>query len=129
MAETDERQISFLRQPEKPRIFIKDNKPLADACNALLYIIDGREQELLQGNTTGDIDSRLCVEYWYTQGLKEFIPPDKKEAFITFFNKATQPEIITRARRYLSEHDYIRLPQKAIVNSEQHRSRISRSMR
>lgn len=114
---------------DEPHIHIKDNQVLEKAANHLLLLLQGREKELLTGNSVGEIDRRLCAEYWLDEGLRNIIPEDKRQAFIDFMLRATEGDVITRARRFLCEKDHIRLPNKVIVQAERFRARIAGAMR
>lgn len=113
----------------EPRIQVKGNPVLEKAANHLLLLLQNRERELLNGETVGEIDRRLCAEYWLDEGLRNIIPEDKRQAFVDFMLKATEADVITRARRYLTEQDVIRLPAVAVQNAERHRARIASAMR
>ncbi len=128
MTEIDERQISFLRQPEPPRIHIKDNPVLEKMANRLLEMIE-RDPSLLNGLSVGEIDRRLYSEILWEDGLQRIIPSDKKAEFQNIVIKTQDSEIISRSRRFLLENDHIRLSASVIKQAEQYRSRISRSMR
>lgn len=128
LTEIDERQISFLRQPEPPRIQIKDNPVLEKMANRLLEMIE-RDPSLLNGLSVGEIDRRLYSEILWEDGLQRIIPSDKKAEFQNIVIKTQDSEVISRARRELLSLDVIRLSASVIKQAEQYRSRISRSMR
>ena len=113
------------------RIKIDGNPLLQDLCNHILDLVK-RKPELLNGNKVGNIDRQLTLSIWMEQGLWKFIPEDKRADFEAWFMNAKHcpdEEAISRARRYLAEKDYIRLPQSAIQDAERHRQRIARSVK
>jgi hypothetical protein len=124
----DERQISFLRQPEPPKVQITGNETLANACNRLLLMVE-RDPTLLNGDSFGQIDRRIFGEILWEDGLNQLIPSDKKQEFLNTIQKCPESDVFTRARRELLARDLIRVNSKAIKSAEQFRSRIASSMR
>lgn len=113
------------------RIKIAGNPLLEGIANHILDLI-ARDPGLLDGDKVGDIDRRLTLAIWYENGLRDYIPEDRRDAFAEWFmdpKRCPDDEAISRARRYLAERDYIRLPQKAVQNAEHHRERIARSVK
>ena len=113
------------------RIRIEGNPLLQDLCNHILDLVK-RQPNLLDGNKVGDIDRKLTLAIWMEEGLWQFIPEDKRAVFELWFMNAKHcpdDESISRARRYLAEKDYIRLPQQAVQDAERHRQRIARSVK
>ena len=110
---------------------IPGNPKLEGIANRILELV-ARDPNLLEGDKVGVIDRKITLALWYDEGLAQYIPEDKREAFATWFSdlrNCPDEEAISRARRYLAERDLIRLPQKAILNAEGHRQRISRSVK
>lgn len=128
MTEIDERQISFLRQPEPPRIQIKDNPVLEKMANRLLEMIE-RDPSLLNGISMAEVDRKIYAGILWEDGLQKIIPSDKKTEFMNIVIKTQDSEVVSRARRELLNRDLIRLSASVIKSAEQYRSRISRSMR
>jgi len=61
-------------------------------------------------NTMTQLDKKLMVEYWREyDGLNYTSELEKDMGWFTewFINNATPPELIRRARQWLSEHNYI----------------------
>ena len=113
------------------RIHIEGNPKLEGIANHILELV-ARDPTLLEGDKVGIIDRQITLALWYEEGLNQFIPEDKREAFANWFSdlrNCSDEEAISRARRYLVERDIIRLPQKAILNAETHRRNISRSVK
>jgi len=112
-------------------IKIPGNPKLEGIANRILELVQ-QNHDLLEGDKVGEIDRKITLALWYSEGLGRFIPEDKREAFAEWFSdlrNCPDEEAISRARRYLAERDLIRLPQKAILNAETQRQRISRSVK
>ena len=124
----DDRQISFLRQPEPPRVQIKDNPVLEKMANRLLEMIE-LEPNLLNGVSMAEIDRHLYGEILWRDGVQRLIPYEKKNEFLNIVIKTQDSEIVSRARRELLSRDLIRLSASVIKSAEQYRGRISRAMK
>ena len=113
------------------RIIIQGNPLLEGIANHILELVQ-RNPELLKGDKVGVIDRKLLLAIWFDEGLNQILNSEQWEAFKAWaMNPKTcpDPEAISRARRYLAERDYIRLPKQAIEDAERQRQRISRSVR
>jgi hypothetical protein len=111
----------------EPRVKgLEDNKVLETACNRLLLMIS-HNPSLLETISMAALDRRLYAEMLLEDGAASIVTD--REAFIKTVIKCQDSEIVSRARRYLLEKDYIRLPQKVVVAAEQNRARISRGMK
>ena len=113
------------------RVSIGGNTPLERIANQILELV-GRNPDLLNGDKVGEIDSKLTLAIWYDSGLGQFIPEDRREAFAQWFSNPKQCadyELISRARRWLLEHDHIRISATAIQDAERHRVRIAQSVK
>ena len=111
-----------------PRISIKDNAVLENACNRLLLMVKNNP-ELLDGDTMGEIDRKLYAEILWQDCFAKLISPEKKRVFIDAMIKAPEGDIFTRARRELLSRDLIRVSTKAVQSGERFRARISSAMR
>lgn len=120
-------QQSFFRQPEPVRVVIAGNEVLQKACNRLLEMID-RDPSLLDGNSMAEVDRKLYAETLWEDGIHRLLSIDKKPAFIDIVIKTQDSEVTSRARRWLLEHDYIRLSSQVVKKAEQFRARISGAM-
>jgi len=110
-------------------IKIEGNPLLEGIANHILDLVQ-RNPELLNGKKIGDIDKNITLALWYDEGFGRFVPEDKRGEFEKWFMEhCPDEEAISRARRYLAERDFIRLPQSAVQTAERHRQRISRSVR
>ncbi len=113
------------------RVHIPDNPTLERECNHILELV-ARQPELLNGTKMGEIDRKLLLAVWRDNGVREIIQRADWllfEAWAMNPKLCVDPEIVGRARRWLAEKDYIRLPQAAVQNAEQQRQRIGRSLR
>ena len=109
-------------------IYIKDNEVLARACTRLLDMTK-RHPELLKGTSVAEIDRKIFASILWEDGVQHLIPSDKKEEFFKVITKTQDGEVWGRARRYLLEHDHIRLASSVIKKAEIMRSKISGAMR
>ena len=61
--------------------------------------------------TMSNLDKKLLVEYWkQIDGMDQILDEaqvDQKAFYSWYSNQATLPETISRARRWLIEHNYI----------------------
>ena len=113
------------------RVHIPDNPTLEREANHILELV-AREPELLNGNKVGEIDRKLLLAVWKDNGVREIVQRADWNLFETWAMTAklcVDPEIVSRARRWLAEHDHIRLPQQAVADAERQRQRIGRSLR
>ena len=124
----DDRQISFLRQPEPPRIIIKDNPVLEKMANRLLEMVE-RDPTLLNGISMAEVDRKIYANILWEDGLQGIIPADKKQEFMSIVIKTQDSEVVSRARRELLSRDLIRLSASVIKDAERYRARISGAMR
>lgn len=113
---------------DEPHVTISDNPVLEHAANRLLLMVE-RDRELLTGDSVGIIDRRLYAEILWEDGVQAILPASSKETFIKTVVAAQESDVYSRARRWLVEHDYIRLPAKAIQQAERTRHRIAGAMR
>lgn len=113
-------------------IQIEGNPLLAGVCRHILDLVS-RKPELLDGETVGEIERKLFISIWLDNGLRDLIPNTDQRLAVTKWmqdpRKCIDPDVVSRARRYLVERDKIRLPAKAIQSAEQHRQRIARSVK
>jgi len=59
-------------------------------------------------NTMTELDKMLMWDYWKEYDQLKFDTVEAISGFDKWFiNKATTPDLITRARRWLAEHNYI----------------------
>jgi len=98
-----------------------------------IYDLVNREPELLNGESTGEINRRVHLAMMYDSGLANILSgsgnklADFKQWYLAK-NCATEEETARALRAMLSD-DIIRLPASVIKKSEQFKSRISSSMR
>jgi len=116
---------------DEKRITISENPLLAGIANHILQLVK-ESPELTDGASVGEIDRKLTLAIWFSEGLNRILTNEQREDFTTWaMNPKTCPDpgAVSRARRYLVEHDYIRLPKQAIEAAERHRQRIARSVK
>ncbi len=112
-----------------PRISIKDNPVLENACNRLLIMVKN-DPELVKGDTMGTIDRRIYAELLWEDCFKTLIDPAKKHVFVKALTKAPESDVFTRARRELLSRNLLPgVSPKAIVDAERHRARIAEAMK
>lgn len=113
------------------RIHIKDNPKLEGIANHILDLYRRLPDYLLNGDSIGEINRKIHLEIMLDGGLRQAI--ETVESFKIWYldkksNSVTEEEC-ARALRYLAERDIIRLPMKAVQSAEQHRQRISQSVK
>ena len=113
------------------RIDIPDNPTLQHCCEHLLDLID-RDKELLNGDSISDIDRKLWLALSFDNGLTPILQSGdtaKFKEWVMNHKLCVDFEVVSRARRYLSEHDFIRLSHDVITKAEQQRQRIAPSFK
>ena len=113
------------------QVDMPDNPNLAKAANLILKAVRN-SPEILDGNTIGNIDRKLRVAIWLTQGLADILSDEQIERFRLWAQDSSRcidPELIRRARQYLVQHDHIRLSAEALRDGERQRSRLSGAFR
>ena len=83
-------------------------------------------------HSMGQFDKRLIAEYWrYSDGFDRVLSQTGRintwGIFISWFDGATNPEYIRRARQWLVEHDYLipNLPSKEKARDNAEKARVS----
>ena len=84
----------------------------------------------IEYSSMSNLDKKLLYEYWkQIDGMEEALEAareDPKHFYRWFLDAATSPETISRARRWLIEHNYIiissRIGQQAIEAGQKYRS-------
>ena len=112
------------------QVDIPDNPNLQRAANIVLRIVD-LDPDVLKGDTIGEIDRKLLTAIWLENGLSDILTNEQIDQFVEWMldsSRCLNTELVRRARQYLSQHDYIRLPAKAIRDSEKHRAKIGGSL-
>ena len=112
----------------EPRVTIKDNTVLENACNRLLRMVQ-RDPTLLDGSSMAEIDRRIYGECLWEDGVCNLLSSDKKAEFLKIVSKTQDSEVLSRARRHLLSEDLIRVSSAAIKSGEQFRARISGAMK
>ncbi len=116
---------------DEPRVKIEDNPLLQTTCNHLLDLTK-RFPNLLDGKTVGEIDRKIMLAIWMENGVTKIVRNGSVEDFIAWAKKpklCISEELVSRARRYLLEHDMIRINASAIQEAERHRLRIAKSVK
>lgn len=78
------------------------------------------EMEPFSYNKMSQFDKHLVIAYWQRDGLDKALkePSDFRQWYIT---QATDPTLICRARRWLTEHNYL-IPAKGMADRAQESS-------
>ena len=114
---------------KEPRVMIPDNKPLEEAANLILYLVK-YNPALLDGETMGEIDRAIMAEAWIDAGLLKNVADELAfRLFIGGLPACYDTDVLRRARRWLLEHDEIRVSKEAILNAERQKAKIASSMR
>lgn len=81
-------------------------------------------------HTITELDKRLMVDYWKNYDGLKF---DSVEAIVGFdkwfIKSATHPDLITRARRWLIEHNYLIIKPDVAERAYEAESKFSKSIR
>ena len=112
-------------------INIPDNPTLERCCNHLLNLINN-DKSLLDGDSVSDIDRQLWLALSFDNNLIPIIKSgdiDQFKEWVMNHKLCYDFEVVSRARRYLLEKDYVRISQKAIVKAEQNRQRLTPSFK
>lgn len=111
------------------RVMIPDNKPLEEAANLILHLVK-YNPALLDGETMGEIDRAIMAEAWLDVGLlKNATDEFAFRLFIGSLPSCYDTDVLRRARRWLIEHDAIRVSKEVILNAEKQKAKITSSMR
>jgi len=83
-------------------------------------------------NTMTELDKILMLDYWreYDDYNKDVLCGDdlQKDFPKWFIHKATNPELIRRARQWLSQHNYIILKPNVLDNAYEAGAKFSKSI-
>ena len=110
------------------RIKVEGNSVLETTANHILRLVT-ENPGLLTDKKIKYIDHNLRMAVWKDNGLSAVLG-DKLNDFEEWAkdnNRCIDPEVIRRARQYLVEHDYIRLPAEAVRDAERKRQFVSSS--
>ena len=114
-------------------LMIQDNPTLQRVAMRILEL-SKHYPEMFDGQTIGEVDRNIRQIVWLESGLYSVLTldsfNDRLKAFEKWHADNTQcvdTELLSRARRYLVEHDYIRLSASAIRSGERHKQRLTRA--
>lgn len=111
------------------RVVIPDNKPLEEAANLILHLVK-YNPALLDGETMGEIDRAIMAEAWLDAGiLKNVADKVAFRLFISSLPSCCDTDVLRRARRWLIEHDAVRVSKTAIINADRQKAKIASSFR
>lgn len=81
-------------------------------------------------HTMTELDKMLMVDYWGEyDGLRDFDDTFLLSFKEWFVKKATPPELIRRARQWLSEHNYLILNQEVLSRASEAGDKFSRAFK
>ena len=81
-------------------------------------------------HTMTELDKILMVDYWgIYDGLEEIIGRDGLSFHNWFVYKATAPELIRRARQWLSEHNYLLIKNDVAERAYEAGSKFSKAIK
>ena len=106
------------------RVRIPDNRPLEKAAALILEVV-ASEPGILDGATVGEIDRSLQCAIWLMQGLGAILGENVEEFKKWFAGNSVDGDLVRRARRYLVEHDHIRISAEAVRAAERQRARLT----
>jgi len=84
-------------------------------------------------NTMTELDKNLMVDYWTEfDGLSQVLPQNFIDVITFtkwFVKKATPPELIRRARQWLTEHNYLIVKETVAQNAQKAGQKFRQSVR
>jgi hypothetical protein len=114
------------------RVIVPGNPTLEQSANLILRLTTDRP-ELLDGDTVGTVDRAIYAEVLIDSGLRSVLAASKDQELL--FRQLVvgtagprDSDVLRRARRWLQEHDEIRLSAAAVRDAEQHRARVGHSL-
>ncbi len=120
--------LSFYPQQ---RVIIKGLPQTQRIANEILDLVDANKS-LTDGNDLGVMDRKIWVSLCLPE-LRRIVPDIDMRGNLTEFlcdpKRCPSPEIVSRARRYLVQHDHIRLSKSAIENSIEDKEMAERRFR
>jgi len=97
------------------------------AANRILMCMDNPGFEFGDYNNMTEVDKKLVVIYWKEyDGLRPF--KDWRE-FSAWFVPATNGDIITRAKRWLHEHNYIWIKPEVVSKARNQEARMRNAIK
>ena len=113
------------------RVSIPGNKPLEEAANLIMYLVEN-DISILDGKTMGQIDRQIMASAWWDAGLRKIAREMDLPRFTEWANSLPScydTDVLRRARRWLLEHDTIRVSKDAILNADRQKAKIASSFR
>ncbi len=107
---------------------IEGNYLLENTANRIVALTK-QFPNLLAGNTMQEIDRKLLLAIWHESGLKDYLGSWDSFSEWVKSDKFVDQDTVTRARRFLLQHDKIRVSAMAVRDAEQKRQRTERSLR
>ncbi len=116
----------------KPQRVIIPGLPQSQkVANEILDLVD-YNKDLIDGSDLGVIDRKLWVSVILPQ-LRELIPDVTMRGNLTEFlcdpKRCVSMDLISRTRRYLVDHDHLRLSKSAIENSIEQKNMAERGFK
>jgi hypothetical protein len=112
------------------RISIPDNPTLERVATMIFDLYENHYPEMFDGKEIKDINRTVRRIVWEENGLAAILmgEGDKLAEFEKWHSDSTKcidPEIITRATRYLVEKDFVRISASAVKSGERQRVRLT----
>jgi len=89
-------------------------------------------------NSVTELDKILTVDFWreydgFMSPENEIMYPSREQAYQAarnwFINTATSPDLITRARRWLAEHNYVFIKESVAERAHEASGKFSKAVR
>ncbi len=112
------------------RVVIPDNKPLEQAANLILHLVN-YTPEILDGKSMGEIDRDMYFHALMGAGLNSLLTHDQVQSVRALMHSLKgyqDSDTLRRARRWLLQNDYIRVSKEAILDAEKQKARIAGAM-
>jgi hypothetical protein len=103
-------------------------KELCTVCERIMNMVTALDYSVGDYNSVTELDKLLTVDYWKTyDGLTlEQLESGWRDWFV---HKATEAEIISRARRWLVERNYLLLKPEIIERSQAASAKFSNAVK
>ena len=104
--------------------------PLRPTCEHIMDMVTKPDFSIGSYNTMTELDKRLTVMYWDTYDNltmpRKYTCADFEEWYI---EKATSADLISRARRWLSEHNYLLIKPDVVERAMEAEQKMRQSIK
>ena len=110
-------------------------KELRVVAEKIMTMVMALDYSLTDYNSVTELDQKITVDYWREfNGLliRNFFDPDDNEAlqeFKKWYLKATEPDLISRAMRWLISHNYLIIKETVRERAQKASENFSRAVK